>query len=62
MPIGGVDKVIDLLHIHGWALIHKLGDLSQGLSVPLLLRLEKLVHRENKKKNSKILILDKPFL
>jgi hypothetical protein len=32
MTICGVEKVIDLLRIHGWALIHKLGDLSQGLS------------------------------
>jgi hypothetical protein len=32
----GVGKVIDLLQIHGKALIHKLGDLSQGLSVPLV--------------------------
>jgi hypothetical protein len=45
MTICGVEKVIDLLRIHGWALIHKLGDLSQGLSCHWFIYLEELGSR-----------------
>jgi hypothetical protein len=35
-PVCEVGKIIDLLHIHGKILIHKLRDLSQVFSVPLV--------------------------
>jgi hypothetical protein len=54
MTICGVEKVIDLLRIHGWALIHKIGRPLSRIVVPLvfLQNIEQMSQKCKKDANS----------